>query len=196
MDVEKLINGAVVGALIGLGLSATTGTASCIRQKHLVGYDHLDMDGAGMGFQLQVDFGEEVAKGILKRMDQLAALSAVIETGDADQQVLTATADRAHYIHSRIINHIHNLRGVGVESDTAMETLARVQDWAQIHASNIDAVVRQRCGFTQPPVPCEYATAGEEAPAPPKEEAKKPQQPGMLGMLGNMMGLLGMFGNK
>lgn len=196
MDIEKLINGAVLGALIGVGLSATTDTASRIRQKHLTGYDHLDMDGAGMGFQLQVEFGEAAAKGILKRMDQLAALAAVVETADdTDKAVLTATADRAHYIHGRIINHVTTMRGAGVNTDTAMKALAEVQDWAQAHASNIDSVVRQRCGYTQPPVPCEYASAAEE---PVKEEAKKAAQaaPGMLGMLGNMMGLMGMFGGK
>lgn len=196
MDIEKLINGAVLGALLGVGLSATTDTASRIRQKHLTGYDHLDSDGAGMGFQLQVEFGEAAAKGILKRMDQLAALAAVMETADdTDKAVLTATADRAHYIHGRIINHVTTMRGADVGTETAMKALAEVQDWAQAHASNIDSVVRQRCGYTQPPVPCEYASAAEE---PVKEEAKKPAQaaPGMLGMLGNMMGLMGMFGGK
>jgi len=204
MDIEKLINGAVLGALIGVGLTATTNTASRIRQKHLTGYDNLDMDGAGLGFQLQVDFGEDRTKSILRRMNQLAGLAAVIETAsDTDTAVLTATAERAHHIHDRIIHHVNDLRSTSVDTDnnnseTAMKALAEVQDWAQIHASNIDAVVRQRCGFTQPPVPCEYASAAEEGAQPCPEATKKPpQQPsGMMGMLGNMMSLMGMFGNK
>lgn len=189
MNLDKLINGALIGALIGVGISATSDTSQRFTQKHLKGYDNLDGDGANLAFKVQTEFGEEATARLIKRMDSLAALAAVMEVGtDTDMEVILATADRAHHVHDRIQRHVNNLMAAEDQEPEHKETLTHIMEWAQCHSSNIDVLVRQRGGVTTPPVPCEYdETKVPEPPAPPASS-------GLMGFLGKMMG--GMMGAK
>lgn len=183
MDLERLINGAVLGTLVGLGLSATAETATAVRQKHLEGYDNLQGDAANLAFQLQAEWGADATQRLLRRMDTLAALAAVMEAGpDTDMEVLLATADRAHYIHDRIGAHINTLLGEGEDTNNKA-TLVLVQEWAKSHATNIDTLVRQRGGVTAPPVPCEY----NDAPAAPEPPKPAPQGGGLSNMMSRLL---------
>jgi hypothetical protein len=193
MNLERLINGALIGALVGMGISATSDASSRITQRHLKDYENLDGEGANLAFQVQTEFGEEATKRLIKRMDTLASLAAIMEAGnDIDIEVILATADRAHYVYERIRKHVNLLISVDTESPHSKGTLSQVIEWAQCQASNIDVLVRQKGGVTSPPVPCEFEEAKPAAAEAEKESAPAPQ--GIMGLVGSLMS--NMFAKK
>jgi len=192
MDLERLLNGAFLGALIGLGLSVTSDASTRITQKHLKGYDNLDPHAANLAFKLQSEWGEALTHRLIKRMDTLSSLAAILDAGtDTDIDLVLTTAERAHHVYDRIRRHVNHLMSVDNENVDNKETLSYIQEWAQCVASNIDVLVRQKGGVTAPPVPCEYNEAKPETPEKPTEQAPNNAGGGLLGMAMKMMG--GMF---
>jgi len=194
MDLERLINGALIGALVGVGISATSDATRRITQHHLKGYDNLDPDGANLAFQAQSEFGEEATKRLITRMNALATLAAVMDAGnDIDTNVVLAAADRAHHVHDRIKSHVNNLISADTESATSKTTLSQILEWAQCHASNIDVLLREKAGVTSPPVPCEFEERAQEDECV-KEKDAPPQPTGLMGLVGSLMS--NMFAKK
>jgi hypothetical protein len=193
MNLERLINGALIGALVGVGISATSDASSRITQRHLKGYENLEGEGANLAFKVQTEFGEEATKRLIMRMDELASLAAIMEAGnDIEVDVILATADRAHHVYDRMRKRINILNSTDTGSPTSKETLAQVLEWAQCQASNIDVLVRQNGKVTTAPVPCEF----EEKETQQERVVEQPPPPpqGLLGVVGSLVGNL--FANK
>lgn len=194
MNLERLINGALIGALVGVGISATSDAASRITQRHLKDYENLDPEGANLAFQVQTEFGEEATKRLIKRMDTLASLAAIMDAGnDIDIEVILATADRAHHVHDRIRKRVNTLISMDTESATSKTTLSQILEWAQCQASNIDVLVRQKGGVTSPPVPCEFEERAQEEECVKEKEAQAQPQ-GLMGLVGSLVS--NMFAKK
>lgn len=187
----------MLGALIGLGFSVTSDATTKLTQKHLKGYENLDPHAANLAFKVQSEWGEEITHRLIKRMDTLASLAAIMEAGpDMDVDLIIQSADRAHHVQNRIKSHINHLMSVENENVDNKETLTYILEWSQGVASNIDIMVREKCKMTAPPVPCEYEEVNPVTNIPkPKEEQPTPTQQNSLMTMGLKL-LGGMFTQK